>query len=65
MDEEYKIQGWYVPHGKAVVYTGFRGWRGPGSNWGGVLFDIGEIKNVEFFQTRKSSKNVKKSMKIL
>ena len=32
---------------------------------GGLLFYIGEIKNVAFFQTRKFSKNVKKSMKIL
>ena len=39
-----------------VVYTGFRG-------WGGVLFEIGEIKNFAFFQTRKFSKNDKKAMK--
>ena len=33
--------------------------------WGGVLFYIGEIKNFALFQTRKFSKNVKKSTKIL
>ena len=50
----------------AVVYTGFCVWGGgvPGA-WGGVLFFIGEIKNFAFFQTRKFSKNAKKSMKIL
>ena len=32
---------------------------------GGVLFYIGEMKNFAFFQTRKFSKNVKKSMKNL
>ena len=30
-----------------------------------VLFGIGEMKNFAFFQTRKFSKNVKKSMKKL
>ena len=39
---------------QAVVYTGFRGWGG----------GPGEIKNFAFLQTRKFSKNVKKSMKI-
>ena len=48
-----------------VVYTGFRGWGGSRQQWVGVLFYIGEIKNFAFFQTRKFSKNVKKSMKIL
>ena len=52
----------------AVVYTGFWAWGGgPGSNgpvWGGTFF-IGESKNFAFFQGRKFSKNVKKSMKIL
>ena len=42
----------------SVVYTGFRG-------WGGVLCYFREIKNFAFFQTRKFSKNVKKSMKKL
>ena len=37
---------------------------GPG-RLGGVLFYIGEIKNFAFFQTRKYTKNFKKSMKIL
>ena len=31
---------------------------------GGVLIEIGEIKNFAFFQARKFSKNVRKSMKI-
>ena len=48
-----------------VVYTGFRGWGGVPAGLGGILFYIGEIKNFAFFQTRKFSKNVKKSMKIL
>ena len=48
----------------SVVYTDFSdGGGGPGSNGGGVLFNIGEIKNFAFFQTRKFSKNVKKAMK--
>ena len=38
----------------------FADWgRGPGNNeegGGGVLFDIGESKNLQFFQTRKFSK---------
>ena len=41
---------------------------GPGSNCpvlGGGYFFIGEIKNFAFLQTRKFSKNAKKSMKIL
>ena len=41
---------------------------GPGSNspvWGGGTFFIGESKNFAFLQTRKFSKNAKKSMKIL
>ena len=46
----------------AVVYTGFRGWGGSREQRGGVFFDIGESKNLAFFQTRKFSKNVKKSM---
>ena len=37
---------------------------GPGSMGGGTFF-IGEIKNFAFFQTRKFSKNVKKSIKNL
>ena len=36
----------------SVVYTGFRGW-GSREQWGWVLFDIGEIKNFPFVQTRK------------
>ena len=47
------------PH-REVVYTWFRGW---GEQWGamgGVLFDIAEIENFEFFQTRNFSKNVLK-----
>ena len=35
------------------------------AHWGGVLFYIGESQNFSFFQTRKYSKNVKKSMKHL
>ena len=46
----------------SVVYTGFRG--GDQEDWGYFLY-IGEIKNLAFFQTRKFSKNLKKSMKIL
>ena len=40
--------------------------RGLGSNGGGggVFFYIGEIKNFEFFQTRKFPKNAKKQWKI-
>ena len=55
----------YFP--KAVVYKGFWAWGGPGSNGpvGGATFFIGESKNFAFFQGRKFSKNVKKSMKIL
>ena len=37
---------------------------GSRQQWGGGTFNIGEIKNFAFFQTRKFSKNVKKSMKI-
>ena len=51
-----------------VVYTGFWAWGGPGRNgpvWGEGTFFIGESKNFAFFQARKFSKNVKKSMKIL
>ena len=45
---------------KAVVYTGFRGWGGgPGSNGGGVLFYIGEIKNFAFYQTENFQKMFK------
>ena len=47
-----------------VVYTGFCVWGGVPGAWGGTFF-IGEIKNFAFFQTRKFSKNAKKSMKIL
>ena len=49
----------------SVVYTGFCVWEGgvPGA-MGGTFF-IGEIKNFAFFQTRKFSKNVEKSMKIV
>ena len=50
---------------KSVVYTGFLGWGGVTGAMGGGTFYIGEIKNFAFFQTRKFSKNVKKSMKIL
>ena len=35
----------------------------PGAMGGGCTFDIGESKNLAFLQTRKFSKNVKKSMK--
>ena len=35
-----------------VVYTGLRGW-GHREEWVGVLFYIGEIKNLAFCQTRK------------
>ena len=42
----------------SVVYTGF-------GAWGGGTFFIGESKDFAFFQARKFSKNVKKSMKIL
>ena len=48
---------------KAVVYTGFPRCAGlPEAMWR-VLFYIGEIKNLAFFQIRKVSKYVKKSMK--
>ena len=49
---------------QAVVYTGFCVWGVVPGAWGGTFF-IGEIKNFAFFQTRKFSKNAKKSMKIL
>ena len=38
--------------------------RSNGPVWGGEYFFIGEIKSFAFFQTRKFSKNVKKSMKL-
>ena len=43
-----------------VVYLGFRRW---GGGMGGVLFYIGEIKNLAFFETRKVPKIFRKSMK--
>ena len=45
----------------AVVYTGFREWGVPGAM--GVLFYIGEIRNLAFLQIRKFLKNVKKQWK--
>ena len=52
----------------AVVYTGFSAWGGVPAAivpFGGGTFFIGESKNFAILQTRKFSKNAKKSMKIL
>ena len=40
-----------------VVYPGFCGWGCTGSNGGGVVFYIGEIKNVASFQTHWRSRS--------
>ena len=48
----------------AVVYTGFRGWGGGSQEQWGYFFTLEKSKISRFFQTRKFSKYVKKSMKI-
>ena len=48
-----------------VVYTGLRGWGVPGGLGGGSFFTLEKSKILRFFQNRKISKNVKKSIKIL
>ena len=69
MENGKYIPDLFVKHSKstflelrAVVYTGFPG-GGSREQWGGVLLYIGVSKIFRVFQTRKFSKNVKKSMK--